>query len=192
MTARLNPGYYVIADPSYLVPSDEWDDWMDQWYTTKKGTFETEIAGRRGIVWHTEGDGVFPVYANSKQIGQAAVDSGLLVMISAAIMEDEHLNTEVERLLGENAITLVNFGGGSPTYQRDPGIGFSMRIGDVIIDDDLPNTLELEKSTVGGRELDDDLSDGDDEDVDDESESDDEYESDEYDELESDDDYLGD
>ena len=83
-TITLPAGRYIIGDPCYSVPDDQWDDLLDktECFESPEGSFKSEETGEevRVVAFGTAyGDGVY-----TDQGGQRfAVDAGVIGIMSA-------------------------------------------------------------------------------------------------------------
>ena len=78
---KLQPGRYVIIDPCYIYPDEEWSDFCDK--VEDLESFVATYNGTKFLVFNTAyGDGSYPVYDGAgAEVGSASVDAGLLSVI---------------------------------------------------------------------------------------------------------------
>ena len=85
-------GNYLIIDPCYFLGAEPfWSNFVSELYSDKfKGAnpITMNAEGYDVFMFNTAyGDGVYPVFNNGMQIGEAGVDAGMLCVVSMEFIE---------------------------------------------------------------------------------------------------------
>lgn len=127
---HIKSGYYLIADPSYLMGKPAWDAFLHQVrrFDEAQGLSMGCIFNEPSLVWTTRGDGIAPVLIKKKKIGEVGVDSGLLALIPAEAVLHTEGGHEIQSALGRHLIWFGTLIGGKVQRTRT-----GVRLGELFI-----------------------------------------------------------
>lgn len=83
---ELKKGKYLVVDPCYIYPDDDWSDFGDIYFKTGDGEIETKY-GNFFVCGTAYGDGSYQLKRGGAVIGTMGVDAGLLSVIPLEILK---------------------------------------------------------------------------------------------------------